>query len=144
MKGACVCRFCFRWLFAFVRRGCCYCNALQRVRFFIRSLLLFARGCACGALSRCLRLFLFRLRCFFCFCNTLHALHAFARLCGLYCSRVWLANNSLFVRPPFGDSTTRRGKDGRRAGGQAPAASVGAFYSLRSPSASRCSFSATK
>ena len=49
-----------------------------------------------------------------------------------------------FVHPPFGDSTTRRGKGGGTAGGQAPAASVGAFYSLRSPSASRCSFSATK
>ena len=138
-------RFCFRRLLR-VRSPWlqCYCNALQSVRFFLRSLLLFARGCACVRFRAVFWLFICRLRCFLCFCNTLPAVRTFARLCCLYCSRVWLANNSLFVRPQFGDSTTRRGKDGRRAGGQAPAASVGAFYSLRSPSASRCSFSATK
>ena len=35
-------------------------------------------------------------------------------------------------------------KDGGGQRGDKPPASVGAFYSLRSPSASRCSFSATK
>lgn len=62
-----------------------------------------------------------------------------------------------FVLPPFGESTTRRGKGGGTAGGQAPA-SVGAFYIARKASAlftfinirllklssSRCSFSASK
>ena len=41
-----------------------------------------------GALARCLRLFICRLRGFYCFCNTLHTLHAFARLCGFSCSRI--------------------------------------------------------
>ena len=42
MKGTGVCRFCFRWLFAFVRRGCCYCSPLQIIRFCRRRLLLCA------------------------------------------------------------------------------------------------------
>lgn len=138
MKGTGVCRFCFRGLFV-VRSLCAavIASLLQIVRFCRRRLLLFARGCACVRFSRCLRLFICRLHGFFCFCNTLPALHAFARLCGLYCIA------ASFVRPPFGNSTPRRGKDGGTAGGQAPRLR-GAFYSLRSPSASRCSFSATK
>ena len=48
-----------------------------------------------------------RLRGFFCFCNTLHTLHAFARLCGFSCSRVC----SLFCAPSvrrFNDSEGQR------------------------------------
>lgn len=107
--------------------------------FCLRSLLLFARGCA-FALARCLRLFICRLRCFY----------AFAILCTpCTLSRVHVACIAAafvaasFVLPPFGESTTRRGKGGGTAGGKPPAA-VGAFYMVRSPSASRCNFSATR
>ena len=93
-------------------KGCAFC---------LRSLLLFARGCAC-TLARCLRLFFCRLRGFFCFCNTLPALHAFARLCGFYCSRVCCSRVccSLFCAPPVRRINARRGKDGGTAGGQKP------------------------
>ena len=114
-------------------------GTLQRVRFFLRSLLLFLRGCA-FALSRRLRLFSCRLRGFFCFCNTLHAVRTFARLVACIAAAFVAAS---FVRPPCGYSTPQRGKDGWQQGNKPPA-SVGAFYSFRKPSASRCSFSATR
>lgn len=113
-------------------KGCAFC---------LRSLLLFARGCACVRLHAvwC---------CLFAVCA---AFIAFAILCPpctlsrvlwlvLYCSRVYC---SLFCAPPVRRINARRGK-GWKQGGQKPPASVGAFYSLRSPSASRCSFSATR
>ena len=142
MKGACVCRFCFRRLFAFVRFvPCCSFGYAAKGALFPSFAVIVCAWVRLCALARCLRLFICRLRGFYCFCNTLPTLHDFARLVACIAAAFVAAS---FVLPPFGDSTTRRGKDGRRAGGQAPAASVGAFYSLRSPSASRCSFSATK
>ena len=108
-------------LFAFVR---CYCLRVG------------ALVCAC-TLFEAVYLPFARL---LCFCNTLPTLHAFARLCGLYCSRVYC---SLFCAPPVRRINARRGKDGGTAGGQAPRLR-GAFYSLRKPSASRCSFSAIR
>lgn len=143
MKGAVVCRLCFRRLFAFVRSPWLqfYCNALQIVRFLPSfAVIVFAWVRLC-ALARCLWLFICRLRGFYCFCNTLSTLHAFARLVACIAAAFIAAS---FVLPPFGDSTTRRGKDGGGQRGDKPPASVGAFYSFRSPSASRCSFSATK
>ena len=92
------------------------------------------------ALARCLRLFLCRLHGFFCFCSTLPVLHAFSRLCGLYCSRVCC---SLFCAPSVRRFNASEGQRWRKAGGKVhpPPWCV---YSLRSPSASRCSFSATR
>lgn len=99
MKGACVCRFCFRRLLrSFVRFVTCYLfRTLQRVRFLPSFAVIVCAWVRLCALARCLRLFICRLRGFYCFCNTLHALHAFARLCGLYCSRFCC---SLFCAPP--------------------------------------------
>ena len=113
--------FAFEGFCAFVRRGCNVIATRCKVfAFCLRSLLLFLRGCA-FALSRCfLAVYLPFARLFLLLQYFVH-LARFRASCGLYCSRVWLANNSLFVLPPFGDSTTRRGKDGRRAArGQAP------------------------
>ena len=110
MKGACVCRFCFRGLLrSFASfpaiclgrcKGCAFCR---------RSLLLFARGCACVRLHAVCG----------CFCAVCTAFFAFAILCpSCTLSRVYVAFLAAafvaasFVHPPFGDSTTRRGKDG--------------------------------
>lgn len=90
MKGTDAFRVLSRAVCAFVRRWCCYCSPLQRVRFLPSFAVIVCAWVRLCALARCLRLFICRLRGFYCFCNTLSALHAFARLCGLYCSRVWL------------------------------------------------------
>lgn len=106
---------------AFVRRGCnfiatrckgcafafvrCYC-----LRVVVRVCVCFVcAGALACTLARCLRLFICRLRGFYCFCNTLSTLHAFARLCGLYCSRVCC---SLFCAPPVRKVNEQRCKDG--------------------------------
>lgn len=126
MKGTGVCRLCFRGLFAFVRFVHCYLfRTLQRVRFLPSFAVIVCAWVRLCALARCLRLFLFRLRGFYCFCNTLSTLHAFARLCGLYCIA------ASFVLPPFGDSTTRRGKGGGKQG-ESPPASVVRFITFAS------------
>lgn len=118
MKGTGVCRFCFRGLLrSFVRRGCNNCNSLQRVRFFPSFAVIVCAWVRLCALARCLRLFLCRLHGFFCFCNTLPTLHAFARLVACIAAAFVAAS---FVRPPCGNSTTRRGKGGGTAGGKVP------------------------
>ena len=108
MKGACVCRFCFRGLlrvrplrsllFVWVR-----CKGYAFAVFSCYCLRVGALVCACTLFEAVFC----RLRGFFCFCNTLHTLHAFARLCGFSCSRVC----SLFCAPSvrrFNDSEGQR------------------------------------
>lgn len=102
----------FEGCLSFVRRGCCYFNALQIVRLFLPSFAVivcaWVRLCA---FARCLRLFFCRLSGFYCFFSHLSTLHAFARLVAFL--------QPLFVLPPFGDSTTRRGK-GMKQGEKSP------------------------
>lgn len=113
MKGADAFRVLSR-AFAFVRFVTCYLfRTLQRVRFLPSFAVIVCAWVRLCALARCLRLFICRLRGFYCFCNTLSTLHAFARLCGLYCSRVYC---SLFCAPPvrrFNDSEGQRWRNSR-------------------------------
>ena len=115
MKGAYVCRFCFRGLF--VRSFAVAAMLLQRAAK--GALFAFVR-CYClrvGALVCACTLFeavFCRLRGFFCFCNTLHTLHAFARLCGFSCSRVC----SLFCAPSVRIFNASDGQILRTAGGK--------------------------
>lgn len=120
----------------------CYCNALQRVRFLPSFAVIVCAWVRLCALARCLRLFICRLRGF------LLLLQYFARL-ARFRAFMWLVLQPRLLQPllcALRSEIQRPGgaKDGGTAGGQAPPASVGAFYSLRSPSASRCSFSAIK
>ena len=138
MKGACVCRFCFRRLFVvrspwvLLLQPAANCSLFAFVRCYC--LRVGALVCAC-TLFEAVYLPFARL---LCFCNTLPALHAFARLYGLYCIA------ASFGAPSVRRINARRGKDWRMAArGQAPRLR-GCVYSLRSPSASRCSFSAIK
>ena len=74
----------------------CYCNALQRVRFLPSFAVIVCAWVRLCALSRCLRLFICRLRGFYCFCSTFVRLARFRASCGLYCSRFCC---SLFCAP---------------------------------------------
>ena len=144
MKGAVVCRLCFRRLFVvrslrsllFVRvrcKGCAFC---------LRSLLLFARGCACVRFRAVFG-------CLFAVCAAFSAFAILCPPCAL--SRVlWLVLQPR-LQPllcSLRSEIQRLGGakiGGGTAGGQAPPpASVGAFYRVRSPSASRCNFSAIR
>lgn len=59
---------------------CCSFGTLQRVRFLPSFAVIVCAWVRLCALARCLMLFICRLRGFYCFCNTLSTLHAFARL----------------------------------------------------------------
>ena len=140
MKGACVCRFCFRGLlrvrplrsllFVWVRfKGCAFCR---------RSLLLFARGCACVRLHAVWG-------CFLPFARLFLLLQYFAHL-ARFRAFMWL-----FLQPRLQPILCSLRSEIQRLGGakdgselDKPPASVGAFYSLRKPSASRCNFSAIR
>ena len=136
MKGTDAFRFCFRGLFV--------------VRSPWVLLLQPAANCSLFAFVRC---YCLRVGALVCACTLFEAalfavcaaFIAFAILCPpCTLSRVYVACIAAsFVLPPFGEST-RGGAKMEEQHGNKPPASVGAFYSLRSPSASRCNFSAIR
>lgn len=144
MKGTEVCRFCFRWLFAFVR---CALLLLQRAAKGA----LFAVFCC-----YCLRVVVRFRACtlfeavFVPFARLLLLLQYFVRL-ARFCAFIWLllqpssaCNITVFCAPSVRRINARRGKDWRRAASWQATRLRGCVYSIRKPSLSRCSFSAIR